>query len=371
MTINATYAQELALVREKGKFGYINKEGTFVIEPKFKQAKSFSNGVALVLVKDKWGYILPNGEWAIEPQFDGGKKFNSEIGIVRVKKDWIYINKKGERLKFAISDKLYNFNDGVAFIRKPSGIGVINTKGEVVIEPKYKIIKKFKNGYARFCTHADLWGIINTKGDIIIKPVYKKIGNYVNNIARVTNSDLTQGLVSTEGLIVIPEVQKIWDFNENESLAMARKNDKIGFINARGEWVITPQFKKAKSFVNGYAGVFNDKYWGVIDSTGKLILDYQYRDVDYFSKDGLLPVKFKKDKKKWGFVSIEGKEVIQPLYEITSTNFGFLTGKRATKGFKNGLARVKHAKKWGFLKLDGSILGNKWYDNAELFVKID
>ena len=34
-------AQELALVRKDGKFGYINKTGEFAIQPKFKVAKTF------------------------------------------------------------------------------------------------------------------------------------------------------------------------------------------------------------------------------------------------------------------------------------------------------------------------------------------
>jgi hypothetical protein len=37
------------------------------------------------------------------------------------------------------------------------------------------------------------------------------------------------------------------------------------------------------------------------------------------------------------------------------------------KGFINGLARVKYNKEWGFLNGKGEVLGNKWYENAEVF----
>ena len=43
--------------------------------------------------------------------------------------------------------------------------------------------------------------------------------------------------------------------------------------------------------------------------------------------------------------------------------------RKEEKGFVNGLARVKKGKKWCFLKTDGSILGNQWFENAELFQK--
>jgi len=39
------------------------------------------------------------------------------------------------------------------------------------------------------------------------------------------------------------------------------------------------------------------------------------------------------------------------------------------KGFVNGLARVKSEKKMGFIKPDGSVLGNQWFESAEPFQK--
>ncbi|WP_321539382.1 WG repeat-containing protein [Flavobacterium piscinae] len=39
-------AQELALVKQGDKFGYITKAGEYAILPKFKDAKNFSEGMA-------------------------------------------------------------------------------------------------------------------------------------------------------------------------------------------------------------------------------------------------------------------------------------------------------------------------------------
>ena len=39
------------------------------------------------------------------------------------------------------------------------------------------------------------------------------------------------------------------------------------------------------------------------------------------------------------------------------------------KGFIGGVARVKNEGKWGFLKPDGTVLSNQWFENAELFSK--
>jgi hypothetical protein len=59
--------------------------------------------------------------------------------------------------------------------------------------------------------------------------------------------------------------------------------------------------------------------------------------------------------------------VIPAKYGITVGGFSMF--KFDEKGFINGLARVKYNKKWGFIKPDGQVLGNRWYENAEPYSK--
>ena len=106
------------------------------------------------------------------------------------------------------------------------------------------------------------------------------------------------------------------------------------------------------------------KKWGYCNTKGELVIEPNYNDAEIFSKDGLAPVK----DEKWGFINTSGKLVIPTQYEITAGGmFSFF--KKDEKGFANGLARVKNEKKWGFLKPDGTVLGNQWFENAELFQK--
>ena len=58
--------------------------------------------------------------------------------------------------------------------------------------------------------------------------------------------------------------------------------------------------------------------------------------------------------------------VIPADYQITAGGLASMF-KEDDKGFVNGLARVKHKGKWGFITKEGKVLGDKWFDNAELF----
>ena len=111
------FHEGLAVVEaENGKWGYIDREGRWAIEPQFAHGWNFSSGLAAVKTKEyKWGYIDREGRWAIEPQFDWATDFR-DSGFAEVK--------VGERA------------------------GLIDRSGQYVIEPKYAWISDFVNGIA-------------------------------------------------------------------------------------------------------------------------------------------------------------------------------------------------------------------------------
>ena len=63
----------MARVKIGDKWGFINKAGEFVINPQFRSAWSFSEGLARVKIggkEGKFGYINRAGEIVINTQFD-------------------------------------------------------------------------------------------------------------------------------------------------------------------------------------------------------------------------------------------------------------------------------------------------------------
>jgi len=355
-------AQELALANKDGKFGYITKTGEWHIQPKFKRAHSFSGDYAIAFEGKKVGFINRKGEWVIQPTFDKVKNFDSGVAVVLKSKKWFYINTKGEEvLANVTTDKIYDFNNGVAFIRQDKLIGLIDVAGKVIVAPKYLKIKKFVNGYAKVQENG-LWGLIDVKGQYFVKPQYNAISNvYGKNITAKKGE--ANGLIIAGEFKAMEGIQKIWDFSRNERITYAKMNDKVGFIDSKGNWVVEPTYDKVRGFENGLAPVCKAKKWGYINETGEVVIPLKYRDAELFSKEGLAPIK---SEKLWGFIDKSGKEVIAQKYVITTGGLS-LFKKNIEKGFINGLARVKYKKTWGFINTKGELLNNIWFINLEDF----
>ncbi len=358
-----THAQELAKICTGGKCGYINHSGEVVIKPRFDLADDFSNGLAAVYIKKQWGFINKQGEYAILPQYNAVRDFGNEIGLVftRKNREWFYINKKNERLTyFPKGEKLFPFKNGIAFFKSNGLIGIINTEGKFVLQPTYHVIKDFVNGFAKVGIEGK-YGIINSEGKVIVEPKFRHIGNWYNGVTWAAADAEIWGLVFEDGNFKrIDGVTAIKEFGVDGS-AIARKGEKVGFIDTKGVWLIEPKFDKAKNFVQGLAPACVGDKWGFINPKGEWVIEPKYSDAEIFDEEGFAPVK----DKNWGFINRNGALVIPMQYRITPA-FSFSS---YNKGFRNGWARVFNVAKggWGFINVSGEVLGGKWYENAEFF----
>ncbi|NJN30631.1 MAG: WG repeat-containing protein [Synechococcales cyanobacterium RM1_1_8] len=101
-------------------------------------------------------------------------------------------------------------------------------------------------------------------------------------------------------------------------MAWIKKDDKVGFIDARGELVILPKFNQAQPFKENLAAVRLDNRWGFIDREGSLLIPAQFYQVAPFS-EGLsrieaTPVELFSPR-KFGFIDRTGKTVIEPQFD--------------------------------------------------------
>lgn len=77
-----------------GLWGFVDTAGTVVIEPAYKQAKSFSNGLAAVFDGTAWGFINKEGKLAIAYSFEDADYFSDQgTCMVRVEEEWALLER--------------------------------------------------------------------------------------------------------------------------------------------------------------------------------------------------------------------------------------------------------------------------------------
>ena len=74
-----------------GKWGYLDKQGHFVVPPQFDVAQDFAEGLAAVEIggekTGKWGYIDLTGHYVVNPQFDWTTGFGEGLAAVQIGND--------------------------------------------------------------------------------------------------------------------------------------------------------------------------------------------------------------------------------------------------------------------------------------------
>ena len=252
----------LASVKLDGKWGFIDKNGDFVIKPIYEKTKGFyKDGFAAVKIDNKWGLIDSKGVWIMKPQYDDFDSYLDGMGCVEINKKWGYINKNGDVIIKPQFDEADPYFLGRARVLKGKKYGFINKKGELAIPFQFEKVNGFYGGdYSEFRKN-DKWGLIDTVGNVVLAPKFDDVSTTVS-----------------EGLVAI------------------KISGKWGFANLAGKIIIQPQYDFVLSFVHGKAKVEKDKNNIYIDNKGNVtsppqVVDKNNKGKSVVSGDGdLFPV---------------------------------------------------------------------------------
>jgi len=216
------FSEGLLPVGINGKYGYIDRTGDIVIEPRFDYATDFHEGLAVVHSGSTCGYINRFGEIAIEPRYATAFDFSEGCAFVNTKKNnMLCIDKRG-RMVMDLDMKIEEFTFNV---HGPSS-GMICVKRE-----------------GRSCFyHAD--------GNIALEPAYDEVRPYFSEGLVPAAIDGKWGYMNKLGEMVIPpQFDGANDFSEG--MAAVRIKERYGFINKHGEMVFEPRFYQAFHFSEG------------------------------------------------------------------------------------------------------------------------
>ena len=336
------FSEGLARVKVDGKYGYVDYEGKMVVKPQFDIAEDFSEGLAQVIIDTyEWHQEDDGRQWQIRKIYyiDKAGNYVSEAhflasrfchGLARVMVDGKYgfIDKTENMVLEPQFDFAPIYVNGFFIVRNNKYYGLVDTTGKIIFEPQSFVEPIFHEGYALISTSECYnpynfyappipcnYGFIDKTGKIVIKPQFGKAYDFCNGFSNVYNRRYElHGFINKKGDLVIPyQFKEAKDFSEN-GLAAVRLDDKWGYIDTTGKFVIEPKFQYAGSFRNGMARVeTNDKKWGYIDMTGKYLQLYN----DYVGEFQNGFATFHKNEKV-GVIDTTGKIIIEPKYDRIS-----------------------------------------------------
>ncbi len=146
------FSEGLARIRDRQKYGFIDKTGKVVIEPIYSDARDFHEGYAIVK-ENRWIFIDKTGARLSGP-WSGAKDFSEGLAAVYDggKELWGFIDKSGNLKIPAEFYKVSSFHDGVCAVKYNSYAyatwGYIDKEGEIVIPFEYDNAGDFENGKA-------------------------------------------------------------------------------------------------------------------------------------------------------------------------------------------------------------------------------
>ncbi|MBP3789439.1 MAG: WG repeat-containing protein [Prevotella sp.] len=399
-------------IRENGLYGYIDSVGNRIIEPEFLWVSAFHNGLAMAVVDTvyrevpdsmayevgerdtiinvyrmyaKYGYIDKSGDFVIEPKFISYVNMN-EIGDVTNDMD---------DCSNALYRNSFRNRRAMFYDTRTWKNGYIDTKGNIVIPPKYYYSEPFSEGLAVVrdavaeplytnkacitpsklrCAYLDTLGNLVTefKYESLTKfssgrgiGSYKRINRKPVDIADTTiiweTYSIPRYLLNRDGE-EIKELSFNYDyygFSRNGISVSAdgffyrsfvgKDNISYYFIDINGEFLeplkglseyqldslgkcddiiqVLPENAKiaaATNFNDGFAGISPDKiHWLIID---KFLLIHGYGDQSIFDgfrpfNNGLAAVK---KNGKWGFINKKIKEQVPCKYDSCGVVYPYL-----------------------------------------------
>jgi len=328
---------ELFPIVQDGKWGYINKAGTIVIEPQHECAWDFTEGLARVQVNKRRGFIDKTGKMVVEPKYGMAWAFSEGLAAVfvggqvwgdfmnlRGSGAWGYIDRTGKLVIRADFAKAGDFHEGFAATYKGDKWGFTDKDGKwAPLHGPGCRPGDFSQGLAAVSDGGKTpkWGYVNSEVKMVIETRFAGAGPFSEGLAAIAVAEET---VTKD------------DKGTEKKTTVA----KWGFMDKTGNIVIQPQFGNAGVFSDGLAGVqIKDNKWGCINKEGKVAIEPQFDFVAPFSEGKARVV----SGGKHGFIDKTGRLVIEPKFQLAWD-------------FSNGLARVETEGKQAYLDKSGNCI---------------
>lgn len=169
-------------VGSKDLYGFIDTNGTMVIEPQFFFFRKFNSGRSAV--KDlentmKWGIFDTKGKMVTGYEYDYISEFRNGFALAHKDGKSGVIDRMGRTIMPFIYDGEIMFSNGVAVMKTGGRYGIINPAGDTLTPITFDLIAPFSEGFAIFKQN-EKFGYMDTTGRIAVEPRFEIVSNFHN-----------------------------------------------------------------------------------------------------------------------------------------------------------------------------------------------
>lgn len=408
LTKNENSENILTEIAKSGKYDLV---GDFFVAQKKPLKK-----LAKVFKKYKgWGYIDENGNEVIETKYifltdfqDGickatytAQRKHPRTGNLRNVDLTGLLDVNGILLTYKDYDDItfyFDYNNFEPFFNPHASIvttsgnkkGLIDKSGVEIITAEFDDILSLKKVTA--IKNNSKWALINKEGKQLTDFIFDYINEHKNFLfgqqdgARyLLNQDTGERLSDVKININynFSDQDNNTDYGNDMDAFIVRSGERYTLLRKDGKTIITAKYLGKSS--DEYYTIKNDKNFGLMNSSGKLVIDSIYKDVGVAGKDDRLMnfyarkhddsvVYFTKDYKKipivaenyhvqngrivfskngkWGIMDESGKILIKPIYDMID---GF-------ESYDYTTAKTDNFRKNGIISRDGKIISPFIYD---------
>lgn len=333
----------LVPARMNNKWGFVDMEGNWIIRPIYESCEPFSEGMSLISKEDKFGFINTRGDEVVLTEYEDAESYENGLAIVYNGENYGAVNRFGDITLEVEYDDIGEFVDGVAYASKNGKYGYIDEKGYVLIPFVYDQAFSFNKKKA-LAKQNGKYGIVDEKNKWLIPFEYDWIGAHFNDSLIKVKIGPHYGLINFNLDTILPIDNKHIG-NISQKMILVVKDSKVGYINAKGEWLI-PLIYESDPFVLDWGEFDRDLAririkgkMGIIDSSGARIVPAIFEEIGEY--DGkLYPVK---KYGKWGYADDKIKLVVGYKYQ-------------ALYPYEGDFARAKRKGKWGIIDRSGKAI---------------
>lgn len=368
------YEKNTLIYQKDGKYGLINLEGKEITKPIYEEINSihYKEGTFSIKQDGKVGAINLKGKVIIKPEYEtitsdnyyNDKTKNKTTGFIVSKKTedgyrYGYINYRGdvilkteytelERVTQIPNEKELYF---IAF--KDGQAGLLKEK-KIVLNHEYEDIQYSSSNSVFVVQRNSKQGVVSKEGNTIVNTEYDNIvfgGMYIN--AQKNNKvylfDLNGGSVENKNIISKTETD-----NPNYFITVD-KNDIYTIVDKNGNILVDENYSYIEYLPGDYFIVAKDGKNGVIDISGKAVIELEYTSIFHLNDTNILQAE-----------KIESKTI--DLYSITMQKIGSMSN--ATITTKNNYIMLASDNDFAYYDFSGNKLTSiQALTNNQLFAK--